>query len=570
MQAADEQTERQVCSILAAQIAALRDRPDVVAPLDLLWRTTDVLSQFSELLCVPSEQLGQSDWSEKCSSVLAAGAALSSLLDEAAFVQAQRQDFTKQMGDCVVKALERLSAEAQASGPRLSLAELQGMYVCELQREVHVAAARALQAGSSHRVTATGARRSNRLGMLVSSRWASVFCSLAIVAGTTAVALSSATPGLLRLFSAAAGCFSLVHAIGAIFSKTNPGVAPVHARAERGASGPDSAPEPEPTLIAVAHPGTARDMQTAMQLFGSAIIDQVDSSVTTVMTENRKMREMANEMSDASQQASSQFSVAISRSTDADTGIVQLNACNTQLAAAITVIGSEVNRSVDVVRDATVQAEITRGCVEAMATLAQAVSEVIVLIDNIARQSKMLSMNAAIEAARAGEAGKGFAVVATEVRELALQTADATQIIGEKIEQMEGKVVESVASLRTLVKTIASIDAASASIGLAVVEQERVADSVLGSLETVGGAVTVLSREIREAAQVVSNCGMLSDLVKETSNSVDRLMTDLKANLVSIGTGMEPAASQFASLQSGAVTPAHELDLATLKDRDAA
>jgi methyl-accepting chemotaxis protein len=321
-------------------------------------------------------------------------------------------------------------------------------------------------------------------------------------------------------------------------------------------------------MLVEAHPGTARDMRTAMRLFGSAIIDQVDKSVVTVMKQNQQMREMADEMSTASEQASEQFKVAIARSLEADLGIKQLNDCNARLAGSIGVIGAEVKRSGDIVRDATLQAEITRGCVETMAMLAQAVTEVIVLIDNIARQSKMLSMNAAIEAARAGEIGKGFAVVATEVKELALQTADATQTIGLKIEQMEGKVVESVEALRTLVTTIANIDAASVSIGQAVVEQEQVAGSVLESLETVGGGVTALSREIREAAQVVSNCGTLSDAVRETSNSVDRLMTELKESLVNIGTGLEPAAVPFASSQGGTTSPRHELDM--LEELDAA
>jgi methyl-accepting chemotaxis protein len=79
-----------------------------------------------------------------------------------------------------------------------------------------------------------------------------------------------------------------------------------------------------------------------------------------------------------------------------------------------------------------------------MAALSRTVSEVTQLIDAIARQTRMLALNANIEAARAGEAGKGFAVVANEVKQLSHQTADATHTIGQKIGEMTGMVAESV------------------------------------------------------------------------------------------------------------------------------
>jgi methyl-accepting chemotaxis protein len=173
-----------------------------------------------------------------------------------------------------------------------------------------------------------------------------------------------------------------------------------------------------------------------------------------------------------------------------------------------------------------------------MATLSLAVTGVVKMIDDIARQTRMLALNAAIEAARAGDAGRGFGVVANEVKELAHQTAEATQAIGEKIAQMTEKVGESVKSLQALVRTIASVDAVSASIGRAATEQEALGGQVSSSLKDVGGAVFTLSREIREAAQIAANSGMLSELVLETANSVDGLVTGLKEKLIDIGTGM--------------------------------
>jgi methyl-accepting chemotaxis protein len=185
--------------------------------------------------------------------------------------------------------------------------------------------------------------------------------------------------------------------------------------------------------------------------------------------------------------------------------------------------------------------------VETMTTLSRTVSDATAMIDAIARQTRMLALNANIEAARAGEAGKGFAVVANEVKQLAHQTADATHTIGQKIAEMNGMVAESVASLQALVGKIANVDEVSGSIGQAIIEQESLATRVASNLESMRDAVFTLSREIREAAQIASNSGMLSEIVLETANSVDGHMSELKKKLEDIGAGMAPAALELAS-----------------------
>jgi methyl-accepting chemotaxis protein len=225
------------------------------------------------------------------------------------------------------------------------------------------------------------------------------------------------------------------------------------------------------------------------------------------------------------------------RSVEAEGGIDELNAFGSELSGSIQTIGSEVKRSISIVKDATTQAENARGCVETMATLSRTVSDVTRIIDGIARQTRLLALNASIEAARAGEAGRGFTVVANEVKQLANQTADATQLIGRKIAEMTGTAAESVQSLRGLMGTIASVDVVSTSIGRAITDQEGLAARVSSNLEGMRGAVFTLSREIREAAQVASNSGMLSELVLETASSVDGHMSALRKKLEGIGTG---------------------------------
>ena len=383
------------------------------------------------------------------------------------------------------------------------------------------------------------------------SQWIVLVPALASVACGVAIMVLPDTTTLVRMLGAAVSGISLLTAISSYRAATvgiDPPRLPVRAieAIAKETTANETGPGTQSAVLDGVHPGTAQDMQTAMRLFGSAIIDQVDTSVGTVLSENHQMREMASEMATASTQAKDQFKGAMSRAVEAEGGIEQLNAFGSELSGSIRFIGSEVKRSIAIVREASAQAEITRGCVETMATLSRAVSDATAMIDAIARQTRMLALNANIEAARAGEAGKGFAVVANEVKQLAHQTAEATSTIGQKIAEMTGMVAESVEALQALVGTIASVDATSGSIGQAIVEQESLATRVSTNLESMRDAVFTLSREIREAAQIASNSGMLSEIVLETANSVDGHMSALKKRLEDIGAGMGPAASQLA------------------------
>ena len=364
-------------------------------------------------------------------------------------------------------------------------------------------------------------RGSSRSFTMIGAAFATGTCGLAIL-------VSPDTPDLVRLLGAAVTVISLLAGIAGRRDRRSAYVVPSPLAL-------DPIANDERPVVAFAVPD--QDVETTIALFGSEIVEQIDSSIGTVLSENHQMREMASEMATASAQAKDQFKNAMKRAVEAETGIEQLNNFSGELTGSIQVIGTEVKRSIAIVKEATTQAATTRSCVETMATLSHAVSGMVKMIDDIARQTRMLALNAAIEAARAGDAGKGFGVVATEVKQLAHQTAEATQVIGEKIAQMSEKVTESVESLKSLVGTIASVDAASASIGRVATEQESLGGQVSSSLGDMRDAVFTLSREIREAAQIAANSGMLSELVLETANSVDGLMTGLKEKVAAIGNG---------------------------------
>lgn len=287
---------------------------------------------------------------------------------------------------------------------------------------------------------------------------------------------------------------------------------------------------------------TSLDLQTAMRLFGSAIMDQVETSVSTVLGQNLQMREMAAEMTVGSTHSMAQFKLAAIRTSEAQAGMDELKGLGSELELSAAVIGAAVKSSTSTVSSATDQASVTRLCVEAMTTLAAAVSGAVASIESISSQTRMLSLNALIEAARAGPAGKGFAVVANEVRSLAGQTEHATKLIEGSIGEMSSMVAKSVEALRALVGTISNVEVSNRAIASAVLEQTILASRVSSGSKSMHEAVSILSTEIREAAQLASNSGVLSEIVVETADSVDALMVELRANLAEIGSSMLPIA----------------------------
>jgi len=143
-----EANERLVCAILAEQVATLRDRMDASATFDLLWRTTALLSWLSGLmgdLTRHTTHINPVLDRERAEAVTEI-AEIRRALDELAFQQAQRQDFARQLADCVVTALERMAVAEMPPGTHFSSADLAELYVSEDQRKLHEAVVRRLGA----------------------------------------------------------------------------------------------------------------------------------------------------------------------------------------------------------------------------------------------------------------------------------------------------------------------------------------------------------------------------------------------------------------------------------------
>lgn len=146
-----EANERIVCAILAEQVAALRERMDATTAFDLLWRTSALLSWLSGLLSDVSAHFAHSTHANPVlererAEAITEIAEIRRALDDLAFLQAQRQDFAKQIADCVVTALERMALAQMPVGTSFSSADLAALYVSDDQRKLHEDVIRRLSA----------------------------------------------------------------------------------------------------------------------------------------------------------------------------------------------------------------------------------------------------------------------------------------------------------------------------------------------------------------------------------------------------------------------------------------
>ncbi len=175
-----------------------------------------------------------------------------------------------------------------------------------------------------------------------------------------------------------------------------------------------------------------------------------------------------------------------------------------------------------------------------MSDAAQKIGEVVNLISDIAEQTNLLALNATIEAARAGEAGKGFAVVASEVKNLANQTAKATEEIGTQFAEMQSVTDDAVGAIRTIAETIGEINAIADTISIAVGEQgsatreiaENTQQAAAGTQQVSGNivGVTQASSETGAAAQeVLTAADELSKQAETLNGEIEAFIANVRA-----------------------------------------
>ncbi len=182
----------------------------------------------------------------------------------------------------------------------------------------------------------------------------------------------------------------------------------------------------------------------------------------------------------------------------------------------------------------------TDAVVQALASGAQKIGEIVGLIRNIAGQTNLLALNATIEAARAGDAGKGFAVVASEVKGLANQTARATEDISTQIGQMQAATQEAVDAIQGITRIIGEVSAIATAIASAVEEQGAATAEITRNVQQTAAGIQDVTANIEgvnvaagetgaAAAQVLGAASELSGQARELTGEVQTFAAGIRA-----------------------------------------
>jgi methyl-accepting chemotaxis protein len=255
----------------------------------------------------------------------------------------------------------------------------------------------------------------------------------------------------------------------------------------------------------------------AMEQHAARFEASVTGTLEAVVAASSHMQETAGTMADTAETVRSQSEAVSSAAAQASDNVNSVAAGAEELSASIKEIGRRVSHSSAMARTAAQESEEANGIVRSLAEAAHRIGEVVDLITSIAAQTNLLALNATIEAARAGEAGKGFAVVAGEVKNLANQTARATDEIAGQIAVVQSRTTAAVDAIAHIAGTITEIDTVAAEIAQAVDQQDAATQEIARNVQQAAVGALTVTDSIQSVSAATSSSGQIASDVLQSA-----------------------------------------------------
>ncbi len=267
-----------------------------------------------------------------------------------------------------------------------------------------------------------------------------------------------------------------------------------------------------------------------------AAIKSVSTQVAGASTE---MRSTAEVLARSADHTANQSTVVAQASSQASAAVTSIASAQEELTSTVAEIERQVSATSAASRGAVAETERATQTVHGLDSASRQIGQVITVITHVANQTRLLALNATIEAARAGSAGKGFAVVASEVKNLASQTAEATEKIQQQVSAIQHATTNAVQAMGAIGGSIRKVDEIAATITHAVGEQRLATNDISVSIHQTAQAtgevsesiarVTRATKETSEAAgQMETAAGELSKLGEQLNGEVERFLREIR------------------------------------------
>jgi methyl-accepting chemotaxis protein len=260
-----------------------------------------------------------------------------------------------------------------------------------------------------------------------------------------------------------------------------------------------------------------------------AAMEHMNANATTLASAAEQLTATSSRMSVTAAESASQAGVVATAADQVSSGVQTVAAGTEEMDASIREIAQNASGASAVAAEAVTTARATTATVTELGRSSAEISEVVRVITAIAEQTDLLALNATIEAARAGEAGKGFSVVATEVKELAQETAKATESIARRVEAIQAGTGAAIAAIDGISEIIGRISDAQTTIAAAVEEQTATTNEMARNVSEVATGAGEIARNIGSVASAAEEATSGAGQTAQAAEELSRMAGDFTA-----------------------------------------
>jgi len=276
-----------------------------------------------------------------------------------------------------------------------------------------------------------------------------------------------------------------------------------------------------------------KNISLGIQTLSSSSI-QLSNSSEQISSNSTLTADRSNNVAAASEEMSTNMSNVATSIEQASENIQSIVAAVEEMSSTIYNISQNASNGSNTTNIAVDSAKNVFKQINNLGTSVIQISEITDTIKDISEQTNLLALNATIEAARAGDAGKGFAVVAAEIKDLAIQTADATTEISEKIDNVQSSSKKSIELIKNIVEVINQIDNIVTSVSNAVEEQSLATKEISNNVSEAGIGINDVTENVNQISsvtdEVAKDIAYISQSAQETnndSNQISKTSTEL-------------------------------------------